>query len=158
LSGGPGESHPRAPTERSVTVSRHSALLTSIQQRRGPSARCARSSESRSTIPNRHTSAEITTSPARPDLPTRFLPGRTPVARVNKPRDEPAPSLHPHYRGFPTTTSRSASQVPRRYSTPPVSRRSARSLSPTHNHHRAGSIDTGLPTFHAGAADRARAT
>ena len=26
-SGGPGESHPRAPTERNVTVSRHSALL-----------------------------------------------------------------------------------------------------------------------------------
>jgi hypothetical protein len=25
--GGPGESHPRAPTERNVTVSRHSALL-----------------------------------------------------------------------------------------------------------------------------------
>ena len=28
LSGRPGESHPRAPTERNVTVSRHSALLT----------------------------------------------------------------------------------------------------------------------------------
>ena len=28
--------HPRAPTERSVTVSRHSALLISIQRRRGP--------------------------------------------------------------------------------------------------------------------------
>ncbi len=27
LSGRPGESHPRAPTERNVTVSRHSALL-----------------------------------------------------------------------------------------------------------------------------------
>jgi hypothetical protein len=26
--GSPGESHPRAPTERNVTVSRHSALLT----------------------------------------------------------------------------------------------------------------------------------
>ena len=29
-SGGPGDLHPRAPTERSVTVSRHSALLTAI--------------------------------------------------------------------------------------------------------------------------------
>jgi len=29
-SGGPGESHPRAPTERSVTVSRHSALVILI--------------------------------------------------------------------------------------------------------------------------------
>jgi hypothetical protein len=28
LPGSPGESHPRAPTERNVTVSRHSALLT----------------------------------------------------------------------------------------------------------------------------------
>jgi hypothetical protein len=27
-SGGPGESHPRTPTERNVTISRHSALLT----------------------------------------------------------------------------------------------------------------------------------
>jgi len=29
-SGGPGEFHPRAPTERSVTVSRHSALVILI--------------------------------------------------------------------------------------------------------------------------------
>jgi hypothetical protein len=33
LSGGPGESHPRAPTERSVTVSRHSALLIAFRRR-----------------------------------------------------------------------------------------------------------------------------
>jgi hypothetical protein len=39
-SGGPGESHPRAPTERSVTVSRHSALLIESVRTRGskPSA------------------------------------------------------------------------------------------------------------------------
>ena len=35
-SGGPGESHPRAPTERSVTVSRHSALLIESTRTRGP--------------------------------------------------------------------------------------------------------------------------
>ena len=34
----------------------------------------------------------------------------TPVVRANKSPDEPAPSLHPHYRGFTTTTSRSASR------------------------------------------------
>jgi len=33
-SGRPGESHPRAPTERSVTVSRHSALLTGSVRKR----------------------------------------------------------------------------------------------------------------------------
>ena len=31
-SGGPGDLHPRAPTERSVTVSRHSALLIAIRR------------------------------------------------------------------------------------------------------------------------------
>ena len=43
-SGGPGESHPRAPTERSVTVSRHSALLIAIRRTCAPtaSARTAR--------------------------------------------------------------------------------------------------------------------
>jgi transposase len=43
-SGGPGESHPRAPTERSVTVSRHSALLIAARRTCGPisSARTAR--------------------------------------------------------------------------------------------------------------------
>ena len=33
-SGGPGESRPRAPTERSVTVSRHSALVILVTRRR----------------------------------------------------------------------------------------------------------------------------
>jgi len=33
--GGPGESHPRAPAERSVTVSRHSASMTLTPARRG---------------------------------------------------------------------------------------------------------------------------
>ncbi len=81
--GRPGGSHPRAPTERSVTVSRHSALLISVRRR----------------------SVGL-------DLLARLLPddSRRPVARANKPRNEPAPSLHPHYRSFPATTSRSASR------------------------------------------------
>ena len=36
LSGRPGESHPRAPTERNVTVSRHSALLILSSRTRAP--------------------------------------------------------------------------------------------------------------------------
>ncbi len=39
---------------------------------------------------------------------TRFLPG-TPVDQHRQTTDDPAPSLHPHYKGFTTTTSRSAS-------------------------------------------------
>src|SRR5680860_129688 len=46
--------------------------------------------------------------PCDSDLPTRFLPG-TLVDRTNNPRWSGAPSLHPHYRGFITTTNRSAS-------------------------------------------------
>jgi hypothetical protein len=38
MSGGPGELHPRAPTERSVTVSRHSALLIEVRRTCGPTA------------------------------------------------------------------------------------------------------------------------
>ena len=34
LSGGPGESHPRAPTDPGVTVSRHRALLALTGRRR----------------------------------------------------------------------------------------------------------------------------
>src|SRR5947209_20148207 len=46
-----------------------------------------------------------------PDLPTRLLPGReVPVARANTPYGEPTPSLHPHYRSFLTTTSRSTTR------------------------------------------------
>jgi hypothetical protein len=91
------------------------------------------------------------------DLLTRLLPNgsRRPVARANKPRNEPATSLDPHYRSFPPTTSRSASRVPRRYSASPVSAVDALPL--THPALRAGSIGTGLPTFRAGAADQARA-
>src|SRR6266571_8090155 len=67
------------------------------------------------------------------DLLARLLPDsppRRPVARANKPRDEPAPSLHPHYRSFPATTSRSASRRrdgTQRLRYPPLTR----SLSPT---------------------------
>jgi hypothetical protein len=35
-SGGPGESHPRAPTDPYVTVSRHTALVILVTRRRGP--------------------------------------------------------------------------------------------------------------------------
>jgi hypothetical protein len=110
--GRPRGSHPRAPTERSVTVSRHSALLISVRRR----------------------SVGL-------DLLTRLLPdsppGR-PVARANKPRNEPAPSLHPHYRSFGATTSRSASRVPRRYSTSPVSAVDALPLTHPARHRRHG--------------------
>jgi hypothetical protein len=41
----------------------------------------------------------------------QLLPGphRAPVDRTNTATDDPAPSLHPYYRSFSTTTSRSAS-------------------------------------------------
>src|SRR6266851_8946441 len=39
---------------------------------------------------------------------TRLLPGNSPVDRTNTATNDPAPSLHPRYRGFSTTTSRSA--------------------------------------------------
>jgi hypothetical protein len=160
--GSPGGLHPRAPTERSVTVSRHSALLISIQRRRGPTPVCKRVGVSIDDPEPPHQRGDHNTFPARPDLPTRFLPDgvRRPVARANKPRDEPAPSLHPHYRGFGATTSRSASRRrdgTQRLRLPP----STRSLSPPADalaNQRAGSIGTGLPTFRAGAADRAHAT
>src|SRR3954470_10755890 len=47
---------------------------------------------------------------ARPDLLTRLLPEQKSRLLVRtEVLDEPAPSLHPHYRGFSATTSRSAS-------------------------------------------------
>jgi len=64
-----------------------------------------------------------------------------------------APSLHPHYRGFTTTTSQSAN--------PPCTGTqhlavSAAWWSPSHHPDRGSSIRAGLPTFHAAAADQAR--
>ncbi len=41
MTGRPGGSHPRAPTERSVTVSRHSALLISIRRRFPSDSTCS---------------------------------------------------------------------------------------------------------------------
>src|SRR5262249_29572630 len=86
-------------------------------------------------------------------------PGRSPVARTNTATNDPAPSLHPHYRGFITTTSRSASVSPRRYSRPhrhEVSRglRGTPSRRPLVG----GSIGTRLLTFRTRAADWAHAT
>ena len=78
--GRPGEFHPRAPTDPNVTVSRHSAPLT----------------ESSLTRPG-------------PSLPTQILPRPAPWLLERTHPGEPVPSLHPHYRGFNTTTNRSAS-------------------------------------------------
>ena len=67
--------------------------------------------------------------------------------------DEPAPSLHPHYRGFTTTTSRSASV--RRIGTQRLAVSAARrspSRPPAHSTRHG--IDARLPTFRARAADQ----
>src|SRR4051812_7457602 len=96
---------------------------------------------------------------AGPDLPTRLLPApRSRLLVRTEVLDEPAPSLHPHYRGFTTTTSRSASG--RRDGTQPLRFPPYDALPLPHPSPpaRAGRIGTRLPTFRAGAADRARAT
>ena len=84
---------------------------------------------------------------------TRLLPNPTgSVDRTNTATDDPAPSLHPHYRGFPTTTSRSASRIRNGTHT-----HAARGLLPlTHPETRTSSVGFGLLPFHAEAADRAR--
>ena len=69
---------------------------------------------------------------AEPDLPTRLLPKDTQVpwlTRIHKSHDEPTPSLHPHYRSFITTTSRSACEAASVLNASGF-RRTARSLSP----------------------------
>src|SRR6266480_6393601 len=45
----------------------------------------------------------------RLQLAHRTPPGEHPVDAINSVTNDPAPSLHPRYRGFTTTTSRSAS-------------------------------------------------
>ncbi len=68
--------------------------------------------------------------------------------------DEPAPSLHPHYRSFATTTSRSASAPRDGTQSLRFQPRDAPSRHPTDP----GSlVVTRLPTFRTGAADRTRA-
>ena len=94
----------------------------------------------------RRTLVRLDLLPRLPDRPLRNLerlarrlqlvhatpPGPNgPVDRTNTATDDPAPSLHPHYRGFTTTTSRSASAIPHRYSIPHGFGRSGHSLSPT---------------------------
>jgi len=64
-----------------------------------------------------------------------------------------APSLHPHYRSFTTTTSQSAN--PPRSGTQHLTVPAAW-CSPSHHPSRGGSIRVGLPTFRAAAADQAR--
>src|SRR4051794_39630653 len=84
---------------------------------------------------------------------TRFLPG-TPVDQHRQTTDDPAPSLHPDYEGFTTTTSRSASA-------PSIGTRSlavaATWDTPSRRPSRANGIRARLPTFHTRAADQAHA-
>ena len=94
--------------------------------------------------------------PARPDMLTASPPGQLPGCSCEQIHDEPAPSLHPHYRRFTATTSRSASapRIGTQHLTVSAARRA-----PSHPPRlsAAGSIGTRLPTFRAAAADRARA-
>ena len=79
-------------------------------------------------------------------------PQRVSVDRTNTATDDPAPSLHPHYRSFPTTTSRSASRTRNGTHT-----HAAHGLLPlARSQTRTGSVASGLLPFHAEAADRAR--
>ena len=79
-------------------------------------------------------------------------PQRVSVDRTNTATDDPAPSLHPHYRSFPTTTSRSASRTRNGTHT-----HAAHGLVPlARSQTRTGSVASGLLPFHAEAADRAR--
>jgi len=74
---------------------------------------------------------------------------RRPASRVH------VHKLHPHYKGFPTTTSRSTDTPTQRYSTSCGFSRLRRSLSPsTSDSH----VVACLPTFRAEAADQAHAT
>ena len=93
-----------------------------------------------------------------PDLPTRFLPEHRLVARASKTTDEPAPSLHPHYRDFITNTGRSASK--RRIGTQHLTVSAAwraPSYRPAPFQARRRTIGTHFPKFHAEAADQTRA-
>src|SRR5674476_852504 len=141
-SGRPGEFHPGAPTERSVTVSRHSALLILSTGTRAsrPSGRRAR-------------------VPSVPTCSTRLLPGQRLVARAKQITDEPAPSLHFHYRSFSATTSRSASVSA---SVLNASQFLLLDALPLATHHPFWAADrrigTRLPTFRVAAADQTRAT
>src|SRR5450756_102500 len=66
----------------------------------------------------------------------------------------PAPSLHPNYRGFITTTNRSASAP--RVGTQHLTVSAAWRSSSYHPQLAGGGIGACLPTFHAAAADQAR--
>src|SRR6478752_4202076 len=79
-------------------------------------------------------------------------PQRVSVDPKKTATDDPTPSLHPHYRGFTTTTSRSASRTRDGTHT---TQSAGYSLSPTRET-RTGSVGFGLLPFHAEAADRAR--
>src|SRR5262249_33137997 len=81
-------------------------------------------------------------------VPTRSLPDSWLPERIHP--DEPTPSLHPHYRGFDTTTSRSASRPRQRYSTPHGFCRLTHSLSP--GTQLPELIRAYLPKFHVKAA------
>ena len=103
-----------------------------------------------------------TACPADLGLLTRLLPEHPRLTREANLND-PAPSLRPHYRASRATTSRSARGFTHRYSAPRDFCRQALSLSPPAAYRRerqpAGAcIGTRLPTFHAEAAEQARAT
>src|SRR6187549_2228092 len=72
------------------------------------------------------------------------------VDRTNAVTDDPAPSLHPHCRGFLATTSWSASRTRNGTHT-----RATRGLLPVSRSTRTRSVGPGLLLFRAKAADRA---
>src|SRR5664280_2051600 len=139
-SGRPGEFHPGAPTERSVTVSRHSALLIL-----STGTRASRPGGRRARVPSVSTCS------------TRLLPGQRLVARAKQITDEPAPSLRFHYRSFSATTSRSASVSA---SVLNASQFLLLDALPLATHHPFWAADrrigTRLPTFRVAAADQAQ--
>src|SRR5664279_5867328 len=78
-----------------------------------------------------------------------------PVDRTTTATDDPAPSLHPHYKGFTTTTSRSASAPRDGTHSLTGTARLRNSLSPPPPTQAGnGSVGARLPTFHAKAADQ----
>jgi len=82
------------------------------------------------------------------------------IARLivpNTSTDEPAPSLHPHCRGFPATTSRSARGAATVLNASRFLPFGALPLAPQTTHGPDSGIDVRVPTFHAEAADRTRA-
>ena len=81
-------------------------------------------------------------------------PGELPVDRTNTATNDPAPSLHPHYRGFTATTSRSASAPATVLN--PSRLRPLGALPAARPASGQASVRARLLLFHTEAADRAR--